>query len=180
MIISRNGDNRWDTALEYKRGGASLILSTTISGEDECKTGRNLPVIGYWQLGTIPLQPARLRGRRHQVSSDASLRGVLKGVARERCGSQGTPFRRVLSTTISGDDMTASWKRTSHLWLAGIPSGLRSSLRGVLKDVMRERCGSQGTPFRRVLSKTISGRDTSTKPVETYQSFMAGGLCMCP
>jgi hypothetical protein len=133
MIISRNGDNRWDTALEYKRGGASLILSTSISGEDECKTGRNLPVIGYWQLGTIPLQPARLRGTRHQVSSDAPFRGVLKGVTRERCGSQGTPFRRVLSTTISGGDMTAKLGTHQSFVAGGHPSRTEIFLTGCIE-----------------------------------------------
>ena len=77
------------------------------TGMTRLQTSRNIPVIGYWQLGTIPLRPARLRYERHQVSSDPSFRGVLKDVTRERCGSQGTPFRRVLSTTISGHGTTA-------------------------------------------------------------------------
>jgi hypothetical protein len=48
------------------------------------------------------------------------------------------------------------------------------SFRGVLKDVTRERCGSQGTPFRRILLTTISERDNGNL-VDTYQSLVAGG-----
>ena len=143
------------------------------TGMIRLQTSRNIPVIGYWQLGTIPLRPARLRYERHQVSSDPSFRGVLKDVTRERCGSQGTPFCRVLSTTISGHDDCKA-RNVPVMWLTGIPAGLRSSFRSVLKDVTRERCGSQGTLFRRVLSTTISGHGTTAK-LETYQSFAAGG-----
>ena len=113
------------------------------------------------------------RNERHQVSSNPSFRGVLKDVTRERCGSQGTPFRRVLSTTINGHDTTAKLE-TYQSFVAGGLAGLRSSFRSVLKDVTRERCGSQGTLFRRVLSTTISGHGTTAK-LETYQSFAAGG-----
>jgi hypothetical protein len=91
--------------------------------------------------------------------------------------SQGTPFRRVLLTTISGRDTTAKLARTDQSFVAGGHSS-RTEIHppGVYCKMSRAQGAcSQGTPFRRVLSTTISGRDTIAKPVETYQSFVAGG-----